>query len=84
MGSWNDPLIGYNGWAVNVFEIEDPMWDVYNEECPAPKNYSSAEYREYENKFEDFMRENKNSIFSMLDDVIAAETAEMARTALTA
>ena len=70
MGVWSDPYIGYKEYAVNSHCVEDAMWDRYNEEYPAP-DYRSEEYKKYsEEGFTRYMREHKDEVFEMLDEII--------------
>jgi hypothetical protein len=71
MGAWSDAYIGYKDYALNSHLIEDAMWDTYNTECPPPEDYRSKKYFEYQNeKFAEYMRENKHCVFELLDYII--------------
>lgn len=69
MGAWNDPLIGYKDYAINSYSVEDAMWEIYNEECPAP-NYCTPEYKKYMDDFTKYMQENAYKVFELLDYII--------------
>lgn len=32
-GDWADPEIVWHGHAMNKCEVEDPMWEIYHEDC---------------------------------------------------
>ena len=69
MGAWNDPLLGYNGYAINEPFILDGLWNIYNEEVPAPK-HNTKEYDEYEEGFSKWLYENKELLIECLDAAI--------------
>ena len=75
MGDWSDPLIGYKGYAIDVYDVEDYFWDTYNDEYPAPENFCSPEYREYEEKFGSYIKEQQDEVLGMLDDMIEEAAA---------
>lgn len=70
MGSWSDSYIGYKDYAINSCCIEDTMWERYNDECPAPP-YQSEEYRRYEADFAAYMREKRDEVFELIEDLIS-------------
>lgn len=32
-GEWSDPELIWHGKSFNYFDIENPLWECYNEEC---------------------------------------------------
>ena len=70
MGEWNDPLIGYKDYAINSYFVEDSMWELYNEECPAPDYYEPEKYKKYMDDFTKYMQDNAYRVFEILDDTI--------------
>lgn len=70
MGAWSDSYIGYKNYAMNSHNIEDLMWDNYNNEYPAPP-YNTSEYKKYESEgFTRYMQDNADTIFGYIDDYI--------------
>ena len=75
MGSWNDPLLAYNGYAVNEPMIIDGLWSQYNEEIPAPKG--KEEYKEYETDgFTKWLQDNMHLLYENLQCAIDAYKEE--------
>ncbi len=70
MGDWNDSLVGYKGYAINEPTVTDSFWELYNEENPAPTDYKSPEYREYEDNFNEWLRERADEVKNFLDEII--------------
>ena len=66
MGMWNDQLIGYQGYAINVHDVEDVMWNRYCEETED----------QTEDGFAKYMQENKEDVYELLDDILAYNTNE--------
>ena len=58
-GSWSDPEVVYRGYAINETYL-DCLWDEYNEEVSDP------DYDDYS----EWLRQNKELVFSTLDDII--------------
>lgn len=63
MGAWNDALIGYKGYAFNVHEVKDCMWERLMEE------FTEGDMED----FPQYMLDHKDEVFMLLDDVIAQE-----------
>ena len=72
MGDWNDPLVGYKGYAFNEFCVEDSYWSEYNEMYPAPDYHDKEANDKYDEGYLEFLRDNKERIFCDLDDLIFA------------
>ena len=69
MGAWSDPYIGYGRYAINSHDIEDAMVERYREQFPEPDD--AAIYDRYITEgFSDFMKENREEVFEMVDDRI--------------
>lgn len=68
-GTQSDPLLEYKGKRYNSCLIENTMWELYNEDNPTPKDYNSNEYKEYENKFEFYMKENDEIVKELLTEL---------------
>lgn len=32
-GAWNDPELVWHGKSFNYYDVENPLWDCYKEEC---------------------------------------------------
>ena len=32
-GAWADPELRWHGKSFNYYDVENPLWDIYNEEC---------------------------------------------------
>ena len=60
-GEWSDPEIYYNGKTLNVSNIEDGLWDMYQEECREDGTEPN------ENDYEEWAN---NRAQDYLDDVI--------------
>ena len=67
MGDWNDPLIGYKGYAFNVHDVEDCMWEWFLEEFPD----GDMEY------FPQYMLDHQDEVFCLLDEIIEQEGLEV-------
>lgn len=73
MGAWSDPYIGYKGYALNAHLIDDAMWDLYNQERPAPDCLDREAYARYEGaEYDAWLQEEADSIFEMLDEYVGA------------
>lgn len=68
-GDWADPELIYQGKSYDYYDIEDPMWEAYNEDFPAPKDYNSDEYKEWEDRFDDYVRDNAYMVYDYLDNL---------------
>jgi len=77
MGAWNDPYVGYKDYAINTHTVEDAMWDMYNEDYPAP-SFTSPEYQTYEQNFTKYMQDNREDVFNLLDCIIETTRNNMA------
>ncbi len=55
-GEWSDPEIVWHGYAMNIHDVEDAMWDLYREQCKEEGT---------EETDEDFVRFCKANVESM-------------------
>ena len=78
MGDWNDPLIGYEGWTFNIHEVEDCMWEwfqEYQQEYGIPEG-DDEDYDERE-AFARYMKESACAVYELLDMIIDQEGLEI-------
>ena len=68
-GDWADPELVYQGKSYDYYDIEGPMWEMYNEDFPAPEDYNSDEYKEWEDRFDDYVRDNAYMVYDYLDNL---------------
>ena len=62
--SWADPNLEYNGKIINCREIEDTMWEYYNEDC------KESTIKPTDDGFGLYMKDNQDLVCEMLDMLI--------------
>ena len=69
MGCWNDPLIGYKGYAFNEPWFTDGLYDEYAEEVGDGNDTSDG--------FAEWLKENSYLLFESLDTFIEENNLEV-------
>lgn len=68
MGSWNDPLLGYKGYAVNEPYVTDGLYEIYHEETGED---------DPDEGFTSWLQENRDLLYESLDEIIQSYKKEM-------
>ena len=63
-GEWSDPYVICDGKALDYYDVETPMWEIYREECE--ENGLEAEV----NGFCEWMRANQDVVRDFVGDLI--------------
>lgn len=58
-GAWNDPLLKWRGRLYNCYEIEDSIWEIYQEEA------AEEGLEPTEGGFDNWCRDNEGVILEM-------------------
>ena len=59
--SWSDPDLEYDGKIINCREIEDTMWEYYNEDC------DELNMEPTDDGFKFYLYDNLDEIYEMLN-----------------
>jgi|SRR5574344_2370846 hypothetical protein len=68
-GEWSDPEICYKNHVINCHDIEDGMWEEYLEYLKENGVHLTEE--EMNENFGNYMRRNKEEVYSLFEDMIA-------------
>ena len=59
-GEWSDPELEYKGVRVNLHDVEDTMWDYFQDETGS----------EYEDEFAKYVLENVHDVYDILNELV--------------
>lgn len=71
-GEWSDPEVEYKGYTFNYWDIEDSLYDLFKQEFEPYEDdlYVNRDTGEVLS-FEDWLNQNKDLVYSELDDFVA-------------
>ena len=69
-GEWADPELIYKGHKFNYWDIEDSLWDYFLEGHTGKEEPT-------DDMFADWVRENHDTVYNMLEDWMWAELETM-------
>lgn len=72
-GEWSDPELIWHKQSFNYFDLEDPLWSMYNEECEENGTHPS------EDDFCEWVRANAYIAREILQNIIDARKEEKRR-----
>ena len=65
-GEWSDPYVVCGDKVLDYYDIENPMWEIYREECE-----ENGEEEDI-SKFVEWMKTNEDVVRGLVDDLIDA------------
>ena len=72
-GCWSDPEIAWHGHMMNIHDLEDPMWELYQEYC------QERDVQTTEKGFVTFCRRNADTLREFAQDLIDNGQAQRIR-----